>query len=214
MLTIDVGTHLRSTRRALGLSQSALATAADVSLATVQNVEAGRANPSLSTLSRLLAPLGTGLSFTPTAADWRALITLGLPLAGEGDPLVRLDAETLRRHVGRAAIEVTRDTQPTDTQPTDTKSANTESANTESADTESANTESADTGAIGAEPADTERRRECVQALLCATETHFPSVVGRWGATSPAIRDLLAAPRTGRIVKLARIARSRLAEYL
>lgn len=79
---VRISEPIRETRRLLGISQTALAVRAGVSLATVQNIEAGRANPSLSTLERLLAPLGLGLAVEPRQADWDALAAFGLPLTG------------------------------------------------------------------------------------------------------------------------------------
>jgi len=100
--------QVREARRQLGLSQAELGQAAGVSLATVQNVEAGRANPSLSTLERILAPLGLSLSVEAAAADWDALVALGVPLSGAASPAFRPTPELLRRHVHLAALEVAR----------------------------------------------------------------------------------------------------------
>jgi len=169
-----IGRQIRERRRLLGLSQSALARAAGVSLATVQNTEAGRANPALSTLSSLLAPLGLAADVAPTPADWDALVALGLPLAGEPPRDVVRDAETLRRHIGRATLALARDRQQ----------------------------------------AGAERKREGLQALLLALHTHFPSVTRRWLRASPPVRALLRVAPSGRVVKLARIARQTLSEYL
>ena len=165
---------IRDRRRMLGLSQTGFAHAAGVSLATVQNAEAGRANPSLSTLTRLIRPLGLDLELRPTKADWGALVALGLPLAGESVTGVTRDADTLRRHVGRAAIELMEGT---------------------------------------GEPGE-DRRRDCLHALLRALNSHFPSVTRRWLAASPPVQAILQDELTGRVIKLARIARQTLSEYL
>jgi len=103
-------TAIQRRRSDLGLSQVALASAAGVSLATVQNVEAGRANPSLDTLRRLLAPLGLGLALERIDADWDALAAHGLPLAPLRDlPHVRPDADTLAALVRLAAADLARE---------------------------------------------------------------------------------------------------------
>lgn len=49
---------LKSRRAALELSQQDLAEMAEVSLATVKDIERGKANPSLHTLDKILGVLG------------------------------------------------------------------------------------------------------------------------------------------------------------
>ncbi len=71
----------RNARLALGLTQAALAARAGVSLATVQNLEAGRANPAFETAGRILACLAMRLEPTQTPPDWAALAAHGLPIA-------------------------------------------------------------------------------------------------------------------------------------
>ena len=165
--------RLADCRRALGLSQAALAAEAGVSLATVQNIEAGRANPSIGTLEKVLVPLGLRLALGPEPADWGALASLGLPLFDPDPTPVPATPANLARHVHQAVHE------------------------------------------IEAEPGapDAERKRECLQALLLAVRTHFPSVHRAWFARSAPIRGM-ETPPSGRTIKLARIARARLAEYL
>jgi transcriptional regulator with XRE-family HTH domain len=69
-----VGQNLRRLRQAAGLSQTALAEAADISRRTIINLEAGEANISLSGLDRLAEALGAGfvdLVSAPTASPRR-----------------------------------------------------------------------------------------------------------------------------------------------
>ena len=73
----------RSARQALGLTQAELAARAGVSLATVQNLEAGRANPAFETAGRILACLAMRLEPAQVAPDWTALAAHGLPIAGQ-----------------------------------------------------------------------------------------------------------------------------------
>ena len=82
--TDDLPDLIREGRQELGLTQPALAARAGVSLATIQNVESGRANPSRSTLRKILAPLALEVGFRPRAADWDGLADLGLPLSRSG----------------------------------------------------------------------------------------------------------------------------------
>jgi len=97
---------VREMRRAAGLTQTALAARAGVSLATLQNIEAGSANPALATLRKILAPLGLELCVRPRAVDWGALGRLGLPLmqdrVAEGD----VDPAALPALVRHAALEL------------------------------------------------------------------------------------------------------------
>jgi transcriptional regulator with XRE-family HTH domain len=76
--------QLARRRRELGLTQKALARRSRVSLATLQNVEADRANPSLRILRSLLDALELDLRATAEPSCWDALIGLGLPLAAIG----------------------------------------------------------------------------------------------------------------------------------
>ena len=103
-----IGIQVRETRRSIGMSQVDLAVESGLSLATVQNIEADRANPSLSTLRSILGPLGLTLAVEPEEADWDALAALGLPLAGSATPRPG-DVLSLRRHIRRAALEMSRD---------------------------------------------------------------------------------------------------------
>jgi transcriptional regulator with XRE-family HTH domain len=165
--------QVRLNRRALGLSQAALATAAGVSLATVQNVEAGRANPALGTLKNLLAPLALDLAIVPAAADWDALVDHGLPLAARRRARVIPTEATLPGLLRRAAAEVSR-----------------------------------------TEAVDGDRRRDALMALLLALRIHYPRHYRKWFGRSVRLRALTPEEPSGRIIKLARIARAALAEYL
>ena len=169
-----LGTEVRRQRKALGLSQVELSSAARVSLATVQKLEAGRANPSLHTLQRLLGPLGYDLELARVEAQWDALSALGLPLTAEAPVRIRPTEAALRKHLLLAAMELA-----------------------QVGDTE-----------------ETARKRESLQALLLALETHFPSRYRAWVARSSVLSALASAEPSGRLIKLSRMARQRLAEYL
>lgn len=64
---MDVPDSLRSARRRAGLSQSELAARSETSQTAISAYERGRKEPSLSTLSRLLAATGAELSIRPNA---------------------------------------------------------------------------------------------------------------------------------------------------
>jgi transcriptional regulator with XRE-family HTH domain len=53
-----------------------------VSLPTIQNIEAGRANPELETIQKLLHVLGIETQWTARKVDWDFLSTCGVPLLG------------------------------------------------------------------------------------------------------------------------------------
>jgi transcriptional regulator with XRE-family HTH domain len=64
---MDAGVALRDARTAAGLSQSELAERAGTSQATISAYENGTKQPSVSTLSRLLAATGSRLTVAPAA---------------------------------------------------------------------------------------------------------------------------------------------------
>ena len=75
---------IRKTRRALGLSQTDLAQLSGLSLPSIQNIEAGKANPSWLTLKQLSAPLGLSILWQRERPDWDTLAALGVPLTQKG----------------------------------------------------------------------------------------------------------------------------------
>ncbi|OFZ79198.1 MAG: hypothetical protein A2603_04015 [Bdellovibrionales bacterium RIFOXYD1_FULL_55_31] len=71
---------IRQTRRNLGLTQAKLSQISGVSLPFIQNMEAGRANPSVGVLGAVLAPLGLTLEIGHAQPNWDDLAALGVPL--------------------------------------------------------------------------------------------------------------------------------------
>lgn len=106
----DASPWIRETRLSLGMTQAELSARAGVSLATVQNVEAGTANPALSTLRRLLAALGLVLDVRPGGADWDALASLGLPLSSQGAARQPVRIDDLPELIAQAALELSDET--------------------------------------------------------------------------------------------------------
>ena len=107
MDTDDTSSWIRRTRKDLGLTQAVLSAEAGVSLATLQNLEAGTANPSLATLRRLFNVLGLGLTVRPESADWDVLAALGLPLSTlDGRSRPNIEIRDLPMQVKRAALEL------------------------------------------------------------------------------------------------------------
>ena len=60
---MELNEVIKSRRKVLAISQSDLAEMAEVSLATVKDIERGKGNPSLSTVNKLLGVLGLEMDF-------------------------------------------------------------------------------------------------------------------------------------------------------
>jgi len=73
---------LKLARKTAGLTQFQLAGAAGISMATLQNIEAGKANPEWSTLERLFAALSLEFTLKPKDLDYERLRSIGVPLIG------------------------------------------------------------------------------------------------------------------------------------
>jgi transcriptional regulator with XRE-family HTH domain len=178
--------HIREERTRLGLTQSELAHRAGVSLPTIQNIEAGRANPSLATLNAVLDALDLRLEIEARPVDWDRLAACGTPLmVREGtaeleptyasDDLSALpDAETLLASLRHACREL-------------------HGRPAESAD---------------------QRKREAVHSLLLALKLHFPSFFEKHLAGVEMYEEVLSDPISGRTIRMTRQAASALARYL
>ena len=66
---MDLQSIIRPRRKALKISQEDLAQMAEVGLATVKNIERGKSNPSLATITRLLEVLGLEIKYVERDAD-------------------------------------------------------------------------------------------------------------------------------------------------
>lgn len=71
----------RAHRESLNLSQVEFATLAGISLPNLQNIESGKANPTLKTAEAILAVTGLQLQVIPKPFDWDELAEVGAPLA-------------------------------------------------------------------------------------------------------------------------------------
>lgn len=89
MLGMKYASTIKEARKSSGLTQSELASRAGLSLATLQNIEAGKANPELATLERVLQALGMELSISHRPLQLEILIPLGLPLLGASSPNIQ-----------------------------------------------------------------------------------------------------------------------------
>jgi transcriptional regulator with XRE-family HTH domain len=77
---MDIGQKLRQARKQKSLSQMEIARRSRVSLATIQNIETGRANPAWSTLAALFDVLSLKVEVQQKTIDWPLLAALGCPL--------------------------------------------------------------------------------------------------------------------------------------
>ena len=60
---MDLAQTMKSRRKTLGISQQDLAEIAEVSLATVKDIERGNGNPSLRTVQKILDVLGMEINY-------------------------------------------------------------------------------------------------------------------------------------------------------
>lgn len=60
---MELNEVIKSRRKVLAISQLDLAEMAEVSLATIKDIERGKGNPSLSTVNKLLGVLGLEMDF-------------------------------------------------------------------------------------------------------------------------------------------------------
>ena len=77
---------IRGNRMKLGITQVKLSHLSGVSLPTIQNIEVGKANPSMETLEALCRALYLKVSIVEKDADLKLLMAAGLPLAEETAP--------------------------------------------------------------------------------------------------------------------------------
>ncbi len=73
--------NLKKVRVDLGLTQMELAIKSGISLPTIQNIESGKANPSLDILTRILHVLGLEIKVSAPDFQLEKAILLGVPLS-------------------------------------------------------------------------------------------------------------------------------------
>lgn len=103
---MNIGRIVRTNRQIRGLSQSELAHQAGVSLPNLQRIEAGRANPGLLTVKKILDQLKIQITFQTEPVDWDELSALGFPIASQKEVLIAPNLDHLIRAVLSAAIEL------------------------------------------------------------------------------------------------------------
>ena len=184
---MDYASNIREARTLQGLTQTELAYRSGVSLPTVQNMETGRANPTIATLNAVLGALGLELKSAPRYADWDELALCGAPLMVREEPAADSQGNrTVRdRHRG-----------PTP----DLLLKNLRDACLELRHVSGTT--------------DLERRQDAVQALLLAIRSHFPGFYSDHLAGVDLYEPYVSLPITGRTNRLAREAVATLARYL
>lgn len=161
--------HLVKRRKEMGLTQMELGQRSGVSLPTIQNIEAGEANPSLQTLQSLGDVLGMEIVLHPLKPDWQELGSCGLPLLQDSERALPPPSEnSLLKNLNRAILA----------------------------------------------PPEDERTLEALQALLLALQTHYPSFYKSHLSKNPLAQKFQVKKVSGRLVKLARLSRAKLGEYL
>jgi len=79
---MDIGAYIKKARKQRGLTQLQVATRAGIGVATLQNIEANRANPELSTITALFKTLRIKFKFEveKRETDFVVLAAYGCPL--------------------------------------------------------------------------------------------------------------------------------------
>ena len=178
---------IREARTQLGITQSELSHLSKVSLPTIQNIESGKGNPSLSTLEDLLVPLGRTLHLKLLKlqkADWNVLAVCGAPLMVEKPTKMKPTREQLVSTLRMACLELTK---------------------ASSLDQISDQTPY--------QQPDMQRKTESVAALLWAIQAHYPTFFANH-FNLPLFKRLLPLKPTGRHIKLKRQALATLSTYL
>ncbi len=71
---------IKEQRKRIGLTQVDLAHRSNVSLPSIQNIEAGKANPSIDVLEKLAQALGLTISLQESKPNWALLSLCGCPI--------------------------------------------------------------------------------------------------------------------------------------
>ncbi len=105
---------IRKTRLRLGMSQQELVQSSSVSLATLQNIESLRANPSIENLERILNALGLTLITKSVSYQWERLAFMGAALLVSEKQLeslqLPLSADQLLKEIRLASFDLEQNT--------------------------------------------------------------------------------------------------------
>lgn len=169
-----------------GLSQFELARLSNVSLASIQNMEAGIGNPTLSTVTSVSKVLGLKVELKTVPADWKLFAKCGAPIMevlngrlGKGYQSAKPNADMLIRCILDVSLELM-----------------------DNIIIENGNT------------FDFERKKDALQAILLALHDHYPTDFKNVVMKSPVVKSLYPKKVTGRLLKLRRLALASIAEYM
>ena len=95
---------LKYIRLKLGLTQFELAVQSGVSLPTIQNIEAGKANPSLDIIDKLMEALGLKLKIEFPEINIEIAAYLGVPLSRKSNLKMTASKDLLRREARKWAL--------------------------------------------------------------------------------------------------------------
>lgn len=99
---MDQLNKIRLTRQSLKMSQVTLAHLSGVSLPTLQRIELGIANPSLSTVLAIYEALGLTLTVEPCAFDFDELAALGAPVQMHQSVKIQKNKDSLLKAIKSA----------------------------------------------------------------------------------------------------------------
>ena len=166
---------IREWRKAEGLTQTELGALASVSLPFVQNIETGKANPSLRIVQALLETLGVEIDCKPAPYHWDLFSAYGAPLTSvKNQKNIKPTPEGLVTMIRKACFYLT----------------------------------------YAKEEPEKERKKEALEALLLALQTHYPHFFNKNFKRSSLVYHFVPKIFTPRLIKLRRIALSKLGEYL
>lgn len=170
-----ISTLIKTRRRHLGLTQTELAMQSELSLPTIQNIEAARANPSWEVLSRLGNVLGLEATLQNRKPDWPLLARAGVPISEETEEIneMPIQLQDVVRELILATEQLGRET-----------------------------------------GSDHERDKEAIQSYLLALKLHFPRRFEKAVSSIETLVKWMPKEISGRHIKLARIAKARIAQYL
>jgi transcriptional regulator with XRE-family HTH domain len=101
------GSFFANRRKVLGLSQVALAVQAGISLPTLQNIEADKANPSWDIMHKLCLALDFDLQISSRPIDWGVLAYIGFALAAEQTQKTDLNPLKTQLELKKALYQLT-----------------------------------------------------------------------------------------------------------
>ncbi|MBI4924539.1 MAG: helix-turn-helix domain-containing protein [Bdellovibrio sp.] len=176
---------IKQSRQELGITQFELAIRTGVSLPTIQNIELGRANPTLEVLEKLSGVLDLKIEFKRIPLDWDLFASYGVGLTTQRKetkllqkPLSNYLADhtsTLLKLIYKALYEMST------------------------------------TPAV----LDAERKKEALQGLLLAIKTHYPSFYKKHLVKSKAANNLISCKNlVGKVLKLRRYSLAIISGYL